>query len=90
MAFTFSRCVVYSRWFARVALAHVIDGNDPETVGHEGPQGENGTFFVSANSGQHFPDALIRTVVLKLYHILYDKSQGMMEKEHYPKEVMET
>lgn len=47
LALTLSKCVVGFRWLARVTLAHIIDGNDPETVGHVGPQREASTLLVS-------------------------------------------
>lgn len=67
---TFSRCVVDFRWLAGVALAHIIDGNYPETVGHVGPQREGSMLLVSSYSLQLFPTPLLQTLVLKLNHIL--------------------
>lgn len=70
LALTFSRCVVDFRWLAGMALAHIIDGSDPETVGHVGPQREASTLLVSSYSLQHFPTHLFCTLVLKLNNIL--------------------
>lgn len=67
---TFSGCVVDFRWLARAALAHIIDGNYPEAVGHVGPQREASMRLVSSHSLQLFPTPLLRTLVLKLNHIL--------------------
>lgn len=83
LALTFSRSVVSIRWLAGVAFAHIIDGNDPETVGHVGPQGEASMRPVTPYSPQLFPAPLHRTLVLKLNHILcrVRKSQGEAEKD---------
>ncbi len=70
LALTFSKCVMDFRWLAGVALAHIIDGNYPETVGHVGPKREASTLLVSSYSLQLFPTTLLRTLVLKLNHIL--------------------
>lgn len=70
LALTLSKCVVGFWWLARVTLAHIIDGNDPETVGHVGPKREASPLLVSWDSLQLFPASLLRTLVLKLYHIL--------------------
>lgn len=70
LALTFSRCVVDVRWLAWVAFAHIIDGNDPETVGHVWPQWEASMLLVTSYSLQLFPTPLHRTLVLKFNHIL--------------------
>lgn len=67
---TFSKCVVDFRWLAGVALAHIIDGNDTETVGHVGPKREASMLLFSSCPLQLFPTPLLRTLVLELNHIL--------------------
>lgn len=70
LALTCSRCVVDFRWLAGIALTHIIDGNDPETVGHIGPQGEACMLIGPFYSFQLFPTPLLQALVLKLNHIV--------------------
>lgn len=59
MILTFGSCVVDFRRLAGVTLAHVIYGNNPEAVGHVGPQREASTLLVSCYSLQLFPTPLL-------------------------------
>lgn len=70
LALTFSSCVVNLRWLAWLAFTHIIDGNDPETVGHVWPQSEASVRLFTPDYLQLFPDPLCRTLVLKFDHIL--------------------
>lgn len=70
LALTFSECAVDFRWLTRITLAHFIDGNDSETVGHVGPQREDSMLLVPAYSHQLFPTPLLQVLVLKLNDIL--------------------
>lgn len=76
---TFSRCVVDVRWFAWVALANIIDGNDSETVGHVGPYWEASMPLVTSYSLQLFPTPLLQTLVLKFNHILCGERKRVKE-----------
>lgn len=58
------------RGFARVTLSHLIDSDDPKTVGHVRPEGEDSMLLVAADSLQLFPTPLLQILVLKLYDIL--------------------
>jgi len=58
------------RWLAGATLSYIIDGSNPETVRHVGPQREASALIVSCYSLQLFPTTLFQALVLKLNYKL--------------------
>lgn len=57
-------------WLARVTCAYIVDGYEPETVGHVGPQCEACMFLVTCYFLKFFPALLLHILVLKFKQIL--------------------